>query len=421
MDRDMRESDEVRIKYASKHARVSNYHKKWIGENRGLKRLKAIETKREFELKFATWANISPQSGARKKEYGEVLKEFKEVYSQLNDLQLAQDYLYEAGFAMEIVSLAYRFEVLVNLAKEDSIDEAKWGKGIIGLKKRVVKHFKDYNLATDKSITPVMLEMYEKGLPADYKPAIFKIIESKYKGDYKKYSDYVFTKSIFSKGEKLTEFMSDISTKTILKIEKDPAYKLMIDILSTYREKVAIKKTELDNKVDLLNRTYLKGIIEMNQDKKYAPDANSTLRLAYGKVDDYLPKDGAEYAHYTTLKGIMEKADQTDIEDYKIPSKLRKLYDSKDFGQYADSSGYMPVCFIASNHTTGGNSGSPVIDANGNLIGLNFDRNWEGTMSDIMYDPDRCRNISVDARYVLFVVDKFAGAGHLVKEMTLVK
>lgn len=418
MDQDMRNSDEVRIQYAAKYARVSNYHKKWIGENKGLKRMHALDLKKELEANFQQWAN----DPSRKDAYGNLLTEFKDVYEKLNEMQLAQDYLYEAGFAMEIFSLALRFESLVEAVKEnENLEDERWNKMVEGLTQRVEAHFKDYNLATDKKITPIMLEMYDKGVPAAYKPSIFNTIATKYKGDYTAYSTYLFDKSILSSKESTDKFLSKINKKSILKIEKDPAYQMMSNILSTYRNNVSDKKKELDDKVDLLNRTYLKAMMEMQSDKTFYPDANSSLRIAYGKVDNYFPYDGAEYAHYTTLKGIIEKASEGSAEDYAITDKLQQLYDDKDYGQYADEKGYMPVCFTASNHTTGGNSGSPVLNASGHLIGLNFDRNWEGTMSDIMYDPERCRNIAVDARYVLFVIDKYAGAGHLVNEMTLIK
>src|SRR5690606_24323439 len=200
---------------------------------------------------------------------------------------------------------------------------------------------------------------------------------------------------------------------------KDPAFKLASNINTHYRTKVMPTYNEVNDNLNLLYRTYMTGLRAMQQDKKLYPDANSTLRVAYGKVEPYEPVDGVEYKYYTTLEGIMEKAAMKDVEDYVIPEKLRELYEKKDYGQYG-MNGEMPVAFIASNHTTGGNSGSPVINANGQLIGTNFDRNWEGTMSDIAYNPNQVRNISVDIRYVLFIVDKFAGAGHLVKEMTLV-
>ena len=413
MNKDMRESDEVRIKYAAKYARVSNYHKKWIGENRGLKRLNAIQMKKNEEEQFQLWANSN-------EEYSNLLSDFEQVYKDLNKMQIAQDFLFEAGFAIEIFSLAYQFNKLVDLSKEESLSDEKWNKAIENLKLRVEKHFKDYNMDTDKSIAPNLLKMYAEGVPVEYSPELFSTVKSKYKNDYQKYIDFVFKKSILTSKESTDKFLTTLTPKSIKKIEKDVAYQMMSDIYLTYKNKVSNQKTELDNTIDLLNRTYLKAMMEMQSDKVFYPDANSTLRIAYGKVYDYYPKDGAKYRHYTTLKGIMEKASQQDVEDYVIPEKLKSLYENKDFGRYADSSGYMPVCFTASNHTTGGNSGSPVIDANGNLIGLNFDRNWEGTMSDIMYDPERCRNISVDARYILFIVDKFAGAKHLIDEMTLV-
>ena len=186
-----------------------------------------------------------------------------------------------------------------------------------------------------------------------------------------------------------------------------------------YVEVLQPKISEQNMKMKRMNRLWMQAIMQFEKDKVLYPDANFTLRVAYGKVDTYYPRDGVEYLHYTTLKGIIEK-DNPDIYDYRVPEKLKELYKSKDFGQYGEN-GRMHVCFTASNHTTGGNSGSPVLNAEGQLIGVNFDRNWEGTMSDIMYDPDMCRNISLDIRYALFLIDKYAGAGYLIDEMTIVK
>lgn len=199
---------------------------------------------------------------------------------------------------------------------------------------------------------------------------------------------------------------------------KDPGYALFHDVLNTHRDRVTSQSKEIDVKLELLMRDYVQGLREMQSGKIFYPDANSTLRLSYGKVEGYFPTDSTEYQPFTDLKGIIDKYVPGD-EEFDVPEKLIKLYEAKDYGKYG-SDGTMPVCFIASNHTTGGNSGSPIINGEGQLIGTNFDRNWEGTMSDIMYDPNQVRNISVDIRYTLFIIDKFAGASHLVDEMTLI-
>ena len=228
----------------------------------------------------------------------------------------------------------------------------------------------------------------------------------------------MFSKSFLTDESKLNDFLNNYSTSSIKKLINDPAFKLFQSIYEL--EKIIIRPEyfRLNDELNNLNRSYIQGLREMQKEKIFYPDANSTLRIAYGKVDDYFPRDGVHYDYFTTLKGIIEK-DNPEIYDYKVPEKLKELYNNKNYGPYGED-GVMKVCFTASNHTTGGNSGSPVINAEGYLIGINFDRNWEGTMSDIMYDPEQCRNISLDIRYALFIIDKFAGAKHLIDEMILV-
>ena len=257
-------------------------------------------------------------------------------------------------------------------------------------------------------------------MPVNYHPDIFSMINSKFKGNVSAFADYVYEKSLFSNPEKTYSFIESYSVSNNKKLAKDPALLIVNQALDIYLRDIYPAMKKIDAELNDLNKSYMKGLREFNSDKVLFPDANSTFRIAYGQIDDYNPKDAVAYFHQTTLKGIIEK-DNPDIYDYDVPDKLKELYYSGNFGRYANGKGEIPVCFTASNHTTGGNSGSPVLNAHGQLIGINFDRNWEGTMSDIMYDPEMCRNIALDIRYVLFIVDKFAGAGHLVDEMTLVR
>jgi hypothetical protein len=419
LDQDMKADPKVRIQYAAKYASVSNAHKKWIGEMRGLKKLDAITKKQEQERQFAAW--VAQETG-RKAEYSQVLPQFEQNYAQLaKGPTLARDYFNEAVLGVELLNYAQAYANLSNtIQKADpaSLDAATFQKEVDKLSKGATGFFKNYNLPTDKKLFANLLQLYVKDLDAHYVPSILQTVAKNYKGNWEAYANYVYSASNLSSLDKVQELLKLPAGKLQAKLMADPAVQLINAFSSIYRTNVLPTYTALTDQNTLLNRTYLQGLREMQKDRKFYPDANSTLRVSFGQVDTYKPADGVTYDYYTTLEGIMEKEDPT-IPDYKVPAKLKELYLKKDYGPYGVN-GKMPVAFIASNHTTGGNSGSPVINSRGELIGTNFDRNWEGTMSDIMYDPDRVRNISLDARYFLFIVDKFAGAGHLVKEMTLV-
>ncbi|GAB2537677.1 S46 family peptidase [Rufibacter soli] len=419
LDQDMKADPKVRIQYAAKYASVSNAHKKWIGEMRGLKKLDAITKKQEQERQFAAW--VAQETG-RKAEYGQVLPQFEQNYAQLaKGPTLARDYFNEAVLGVELLNYAQAYANLSNtIQKADpaSLDAATFQKEVDKLSKGATGFFKNYNLPTDQKLFVNLLQLYVKDLDAQYVPSILQTVAKNYKGNWDAYANYVYSASNLSSLDKVQDLLKLPAGKLQAKLLADPAVQLINAFSSIYRTNVLPTYTALTDQNTLLNRTYLQGLREMQKDRKFYPDANSTLRVSFGQVDTYKPADGVTYDYYTTLEGIMEKEDPT-IPDYKVPAKLKELYLKKDYGPYGVN-GKMPVAFIASNHTTGGNSGSPVINSRGELIGTNFDRNWEGTMSDIMYDPDRVRNISLDARYFLFIVDKFAGAGHLVKEMTLV-
>ncbi len=415
---DMESSDEIRIKYASKYAGVSNYWKKWLGENRGLHKLNAIEKKKQLENDFIAWTSSNE---TRKKTYSNLLPSYEKIYKQITPYTLAMDYIYEAAYAIEIIRFARKFNKLAKNVWYDERDTTTLqniDKQIENLKKATKGFFKNYNLPTDKKIFAALLQMYYNNLEKQFQPEIFSYIEKKFNGNFNKYTEYLFSKSFLTDESKVNDFLNNYSTSSIKKLINDPAFKLFQSIYEL--EKIIIRPEyfRLNDELNNLNRTYIQGLREMQKEKIFYPDANSTLRIAYGKVDDYFPRDGVHYDYFTTLKGIIEK-DNPEIYDYKVPEKLKELYNNKNYGPYGED-GVMKVCFTASNHTTGGNSGSPVIDAYGHLIGINFDRNWEGTMSDIMYDPEQCRNISLDIRYALFIIDKFAGAKHLIDEMILV-
>ncbi len=408
----MNESPEIRIQYAAKQAGISNGWKKWIGENRGIKRLHGIEKKQAFEQEFQTWAESSGNNS-----YTTLLSSFEDTYRKLNPLEKNLYYIVEAGLGIEIIKYANSFSGLINVSKSENTE--KLDKTVERYKKSAVSHFKDYQEVIDKEVFAVLFKSYYENVNKNEIPEdILKQI-NKYKEDFEKFADDVFKKSLFANKSRVVDLLDNYKTSQYKKIEKDPAYKIASAFIKQYRKNYYPRINKLNSKLDSLMRIYMKAQMEMQPNKLFYPDANFTLRVAYGNIMGYSPADAIEYNYFTTLEGIMEKEDP-DIYDYVVEDKLKELYNNKDYGVCGDN-GRMQVCFIANNHTTGGNSGSPVLDANGNLIGINFDRCWEGTMSDIMYDPDESRNIMLDIRYCLFIIDKFAGAGHLVDEMTIVK
>jgi hypothetical protein len=280
--------------------------------------------------------------------------------------------------------------------------------------------FKDYYKPIDKEVVQAMLKSYDRNIYGKFKPVFFNEIAGKYHGDYGAYADMVFSKSFLDDKEEVIEFLQDYKPRDSKKLLKDPAFRMWREFSQMKDAEVAEPITKIGAVLDSLQRRYMKAQIEMEPARRFYPDANKTLRVSYGTVSGYSPKDAMEYGPFTTLEGIMEK-ENPDIYDYVVEPRLKQLYAAGNYGPYADADGSMHVAFVASNHTTGGNSGSPVLDSDGNLIGVNFDRCWEGTMSDLAFDPKVCRNISLDIRYFLFIVDKFAGASYLVDEMDIVK
>lgn len=406
----------IRIQYAAKAASIANGWKKWIGENRGIKRLNTIAEKQILEAKFNTWANATPE---RKAEYGSLMADFKKVYDEATPYYISYKYFSEAAYPIEAVRFALSFRSLVYLAEKKETTESVAKTNAQALIEAAKSQFKGYQQVIDKESFAVVSRIYFEKHDSQYQPQALKDIAKKYKNNFNRAAEDIFSKSIFTSEEKILALLQDFKKKDVKKIKKDPIYIYAEAIINYYREEVYPALMASEEKIDRLYRLYSKGIMEMMSDKLFYPDANMTLRVTYGKVDDYYPYDGVRYDYFTTLDGIMEK-ENPDVYDYKVEPKLKELWKAKDYGSYADKDGSMHVVFIASNHTTGGNSGSPVLNADGHLIGINFDRNWEGTMSDVQYDPDQCRNISLDIRYCLFIIDKLAGAKHLIDEMTIV-
>jgi hypothetical protein len=407
----------VRIQYAAKDASVANAWKKMIGESKGIRRLDGIERKQELEKEFMQWAKAD---AAFSKAYTGLLPAFESNYKELKPLTLANDYISECGLGIELIRFASQFRPLMEETAKAKPDNEKMKALASKLKSQADEFFKDYHQPLDQEVARALLRMYLSNQPENFRPDFLKLITTKYKGNVDAFVDFLYNKSLFTSPVKLNELMTDFSVKKAKAIEKDPAYMSFMSMRSFFEKNLQQPLQRLNASNDSLQRIYMRGLMDMQANKRFYPDANFTLRVTYGKVEGYQPADAVYYNHFTTLSGIMEKEDPA-IYDYVVEGKLKELYLAGDYGDYADAFGEMRVAFAASNHTTGGNSGSPVLNADGQMVGINFDRCWEGTMSDLMYDPAVSRNISADIRYVLFIIDKFAGAGHLVEEMTLIR
>lgn len=410
MGADMDADPKVRIQYASKYQGVANAWKKWIGESRGLNRFDAVGKKQDFEAEFMQWANDHHP------EYTSILPAYKQLVEELEPVQGWIDQFAEAIWSLDIIRYAAGY---LSLAKLDKSSEDEIRKTVERLRLGTEGFLKDYNQPTDKKLFIAMLEHFRQSFIVWELPDIYNDINRKFKGDIRAYADWAYKNSFMTDNKTVKAFLNDYKPAKSKIILNDPFYRVMISFYDKYNGRYADSYRQLIIRQDSLQRIYMEAIMKMQEDKLLFADANSTLRLSYGVVKDYYPRDAVYYHYQTTLDGILEK-DDPDIYDYRVPARLKELFDSKDFGRYGED-GQMYVCFTSANHTTGGNSGSPVLNAYGQVIGLNFDRNWEGTMSDIMYDPDMCRNIVVDIRYCLFLIDKYAGAGHLIDEMNIIE
>jgi hypothetical protein len=407
---DMDACDKVRIQYATKYARISNYWKYYIGQTRGLKRLKVYEKKVELESRFRGWVSMDKNRSA----YTTVLNDIQAAYHNMSNYTLSNVYYREAGLrGAEITGFAYRFKPLLDELKAEKPDQAKIDKIITGLKETSANYFKDYNEPTDMAILAAMMDLFFTDVPSDKQPAYLGEMHKKFKGCWDTYAEEVFSKSVFACPDKVKALLEDPTAKAI---EKDMAF---LAYMAFYDRYTALQKEQADAQERLArgNRMLIAGLREMYPDRNLYPDANFTMRLTYGSIQDYYPADGVFYDYFTTLDGIMEKEDPAN-DDFIVPEKLKELYAAKDFGPYAQD-GVLHTCFLTNHDITGGNSGSPVMNGKGELIGLAFDGNWEAMSGDIAYEPNLQRTICVDIRYVLFVIDKYAGAQNLIKEMTL--
>ena len=405
----------VRIQYAAKSAGIANFYKKMIGESRGIKKLDGIGKKQSFEAEFTSWVN---RVDVRKVMYGNLLSEYKAACEQFKPYHRAYTYLTEGALGIEIIRYAYGFNTLVKQCRDKSIPDTEIIKATEKLKAGIDGYYKNYYPQIDQEVFSRLMRLYTARCEKDFRPGMIGEATGRYDNDFNAWAKDVFNGSMFSNAETLKSYLNTFSRKNCKKLEKDPVYQLAESVYRFLQSNLATVVNEFYSKADSLQRVYMKAQMEMQPERRFYPDANSTLRVSYGNIQGYSPDDAIHYNWFTTLDGIIQKEDP-EIPDYQVDPRLKELHKNKDFGSYADASGTMHVAFIGTNHTTGGNSGSPVLNADGELIGINFDRCWEGTMSDLMYDPDQCRNIALDIRYCLFIIDKFAGAGWLLNEMNI--
>lgn len=413
MDGFMRKHEQIKIQYADKYASIQNYYKKWQGEVLGLTKTNGIGKRKAYEAEFLKRVNSNP---AWKSLYGNLLNDLNAAYEELKSYGYARDYFNEIMSRVELFTAAAQLNSLLNAYNKDG--ENGYKQRLEEVKKYLHGFYKNYHAMVDQKLFEALMEMYVKNQEKKNISVAMQDWLGKNDNDFSKLASRIYVETDIDSAAIVLSRLEQPTQDVISYLKTETVVNLYNDILKTYQGAVQGKLTDIQNNINQLQRRYMQAQMEVFKEKRFYPDANSTLRVTYGKAKGYTPRDGVQYNYYTYLDGVMEKYIPGDYE-FDVPQKLQTLYRNKDYGRYGQN-GKMPVCFIATNHTTGGNSGSPALDAYGNLIGLNFDRVWEGTMSDMNYDPSICRNIMVDIRYVLFVIDKYAGASHLVKEMKLV-
>ncbi len=415
MDTYMRKDPAVKIAYVARYASIANAWKKWLGEMQGLETYHALDKKVAYEMEFIRRVESNPDWKVR---YGNLLPRLRQLYRDMEPFALARDYYAETMIRNnEILGQAAGLNSwLESYDKNGELAFANKQKEILA---GLSDFYKDYRPEVDQAVLTGMLELFAQNMRDEW-GANFVKEAAKKAGGFDALAVTIFKGSALVSQERMNALLAKGPAQVAETLKADPAYVFWKTLNDIYVAQIQPKLQEIQPNINLLQRQYMAAQMEVYKEKRFFPDANSTLRLTYGQVRGYEPRDAVQYGFQTYLDGVMEKYIPGDYE-FDVPKKLIALYKTKDYGQYATADGRLPVAFLGSNHTTGGNSGSPALDARGNLIGLNFDRVWEGTMSDLNYDPAICRNIMVDARYVLFIMDKFGGAGYLLDEMKLVK
>ena len=415
MKKGMDSDKKTKLQYTAKYSRISNYWKYYIGQSKGLKRMRVYSKKLAIENSFENWVNNG--DSVRAKKYLGVLTELEKAYEKNKKIAFNRTYLTEAIFqGPEILSFSYTMKNRINALPKD---KEKRTEGLRKLKKLAKEFYKDYNPAIDQELLSAMLEMYYYNVPKSQHAPIFKKIENQLFGfknlDFVFFAKNLFKRSYFSNEEKCINFLKNPSKYLA---EKDPAYLVFSSIYDKYLSELYPGRKEVRDLMRRGNRLFIAGVREMDTLRNFYPDANSTMRVTYGKVKDYKAQEAVFYDYYTTLAGVIDKEDSTNNE-FVVPDRLKELESTKDYGRYADQDSVLRVNFISNNDITGGNSGSPVINAWGEIVGTAFDGNWEAMSGDIAFEKDIQRTISVDIRYIMFIIDKYANAGYLIDEMTI--
>jgi Peptidase S46 len=412
MKKEMEKSDKVRIQYASKYASIANFWKLYTGQSKWLDRLDVYHVKKNQESEFAQWFE---QNEERKAKYGRVLYNLKNVHIDLRDGYYQKVSIYFNlihNFGIECLSFSNNSNLLIeaiNSGNQKNIDEA-----VSILKEDAEDFYKDFYLPVEKQNMIDLLSAYKEDIPDFMHADFMTLINDKYKGEIEKYAEDVYNKSIFASKE---SYLSFLNKPSIAKLEKDPII-ILANSLNAKNHHFMLESLDVYDLLDKSNRAFIAGLREMNEEALY-PNANSTMRVTYGKAIDYYPADAVHYHWQTFLKGVIEKEDP-DNDEFIVPARLKEIYETKDFGRYGEGD-KMPTCFITNHDITGGSSGSSVINGKGELIGIAFDSNWEGVSGDIAFNPDQQRCVNVDIRYVLLIIDKFAGCTRLIDEMNIVK
>ena len=401
----------IKIKYAAKYDDISNYWKYSIGQNQGIVALNVINRKIAQEEEFTKWIKADK---ARKARYGKILKTISSYYKTTNEANYAFDFM-NLGLLRSPELFIYTYGFLEFIDVVSTGDTAAINSKTKIVREDAIKHFKNYDIHVDIAEFVAMSKLYQEKVPEKYWPPYFEIVKKDFEGDFEKFATVIFSKSIFTDEKKTLAFIDNPDSKVFM---NDLAmYLLQITFPAYYK----ISDNINSDKFDIAKHLYLEALLKQNPDSLYYPDANSTQRLTYGYVGDYTTPQGVHFNYVTYLPEVIKKEDPKNPEEFSVPEKLKELYNSKDYGMYADKTGEVPVCFTSNNDITGGNSGSPVMNANGELIGIAFDGNWEAMSGDIIYEPKLQKCINVDIRYVLFIIDKLGRAKYLVDEMTIVK